>query len=232
MTKTVFVTFANHDSERYSKNLERLKERMREFRMDLLAFTDYSEIGSPTHAELNYGFKAYAIQKALDLGYTKIVWIDSAVYPVASLDKFLNYLDTHGLMFFENIGHNLGYWCSDVLLTCFCMDREEAFEIPQTMGGLFGLNFEYAETHEFWNKYKQMNTTKTLANGSWTNKNLEVSRDARVRGHRHDQAIASCILYALGYKYLNPMQTFLACCDWYNSDLQISKDVCFHLKSY
>jgi hypothetical protein len=229
--KTTLVTFANHDSARYTKNLNRLKEECLEFGVPLLYFTDYKELNCPTHQALNYGFKTYAIQRALDLGYTKIVWIDSAVYPIVPIDAFIQHVENNALTFFDNHGLPLGAWCSDACLSYFNINREDAFNIQQTMGCLFGLNFEREEAHAFFNEYQHACLLPTIANGSWIYSNPNLSGDIRIKGHRHDQSIASCILHKMNYNYLNPMQTFLAYKEWYNR-FEISKTVCFNSQSY
>ena len=54
----------------------------------------------------------------------------------------------------------------------------------------------------FFEKY--FNFAKNLGNevfhGSWTNNNKEVSNDPKVRGHRHDQIVASVLAHQMNFK--------------------------------
>lgn len=218
--KTCFVTFASYDSVRYQKNLKRLKQNFDLFcpNIPLLAFTNYKEIDSPTHQELNYGFKVYAIKKALSLGFTKIVWIDSAVYPIMQIDVFLNELDSKGIVFFDNIGHPLGFWANDACLAHYGIDRAFAKVSKQIMGCLFGFDINTPQGFNFWSSYEKDATNKNIVNGSWDN-------------HRHDQAVASCILIGQKAKLLTPNETYLAYKDWYGN-MNISEKVCFNSQSF
>lgn len=235
MKKTCIVSFANSDSVRYSKNLARLNQMCAKHcpEIDFLGFTNFSQICSPEHFELNYAFKVFAIRKALELGYTKIIWADSAVYPISNIGSFLQDFDKNGCVFFENIGLPLGYWCNDACIQHYEVTRQESFEMPQVMACLFALDFENAVSIDFWTRFEKDALNQKLCNGAWTNKNLEVSIDALVNGHRHDQSIMSFILNSMNVEMANPMKTHLAYKEWYNrSDLKISETVCFNSNSY
>lgn len=228
------VSFANYESVRYMKNLNRLRAACEIYcpTTPLLSFTDYKEIGSPRHEEVNYGFKVYATRKALEAGFTKIIWLDSAVYPILPIHGFLDLLnEKEGLLFFDNIGLPLGEWVSDRCLAHYDIDRQFAMNLKQTMGCLFAFDINTPLGVAFWNKFEKDAINPQITNGAWTNEALQVSKNALVRGHRHDQSIASCILHQLSYKLVAPNKTVFAYKEWYKR-LTISPNVCFNSESY
>jgi hypothetical protein len=227
------VTFANYDSARYTKNLARLSEMWAIHCKDvpLLGFTDFAQIGSPHHTELKYGFKTYAIQRAIDMGYRKIIWLDSAVYPIQSIDKFIEKLNREGLVLFDNPHLPFGEWVSDVCLQHYAMDREWAKQQKQLTTCLFAFDIEKENGMQFWCEFQAGCLNPKLANGSWTNNALQISKDALVRGHRHDQSIATAIALKNGYEFTDPMQTFFAYKEWYKR-FKIADTVCFNSASF
>jgi hypothetical protein len=93
---------------------------------------------------------------------------------------------------------------------------------------LFAFDIEKENGLQFWREYREGCLNHKLANGAWINNFLQVSSDALVRGHRHDQSIASAIALKNGYEFTDPMQTFLAYNEWYKR-FKISDTVCFNL---
>jgi hypothetical protein len=164
------------------------------------------------------------------------VWIDSAVYPIAPIDAFLNELDKSGVVFFDNVGLPLWQWVSRECLLLFPQHREllKETKAKQIMGCLFAFDLNFENGAKFWEDFYKYSLFEQCANGSWTNEKLQVSKNKEVRGHRHDQSIASIILNYMGIEPINPMQTYLAYTEWLGrKDLQINKEsVCFHSNSY
>ena len=82
-TKTAVVTFANGNYLNLVKRQE--NEFKKHLDCDYFCFTDFSQVGSPSHIEHPYAFKPYSIKKVLDLGYTNILWADSPVYAISNV---------------------------------------------------------------------------------------------------------------------------------------------------
>jgi len=173
-------------------------------KVDELGYPNYIWIGtyppeSPSHQEVNFAFKYYAIEYARSMGYKKILWLDSVVIPIKpKLDKINSILDNNGYFFVRN-GHEVGSWCKDEALPYLGITREEAFNISQVAGGYFALNFSSKESIDFFDQYKTFATKygKQVLHGDVTNINNSVSTDNRVKGHRHDQIVSSVILSKL-----------------------------------
>ncbi len=81
--KRVVVNLA---TDKYVNSRERLYKSLDEYwGGDRLMFVDEREIGAPLHTDCPYGFKVYAIEKAIEYGYTTVLWIDSSVYPIKDI---------------------------------------------------------------------------------------------------------------------------------------------------
>lgn len=52
-----------------------------------------------------YGFKPHAIQKAIDLGYKKVIWFDPSVYPLESVQTIYDQLDEHPMLVIKGDRH-------------------------------------------------------------------------------------------------------------------------------
>jgi hypothetical protein len=206
--KKCVVSFADGAGS-YRKKLQRLEQSLKgNFDGDFLGFTDYKQIGSPHHSEIPYAFKPYAIQKAIDLGYELVVWMDSPLYCIKSINPVFDYLSENDYILFNNIGFSLGEYSSDKQLQHYGISRQDAWEIPQLMACMLGFNFNKEDVHDIFNDYKSV--ARELYPGSWDNDDLTESMDLRVRGSRHDQSCLSCIAHVRKLTILNAQQTFFA----------------------
>lgn len=176
--KKCVVSFA--DTPFYQTKMKRLEESLKgNFDGDFLGFTNVNQIGSPTHQQIPYAFKPYAIQKAIDLGYELILWCDSPVHAIKSIEPVFDHIEKHGYLFFDNIGHPLGRWTNDKCLEYFNISRQEAMDIQQIMACCMGFDMRDASVYYLFKDY--MSELYRLYHGSWDN-------------HRHDQSVMSCLL--------------------------------------
>lgn len=223
--KKAVVSFADRIGS-YQKKMIRLEQSLKgNFDGDFLGFTDYAQIGSPKHSEIPYAFKPYAIQKARDMGYDLILWADSPLWAVKSIQPVFDWIQNHGYVFFDNIGHPLGMWCNDRTLNHFKIGRDNSFQIKQIMACCMGFNFGFLSVANTFNQYKDV--AKDLYPGEWDNEDFTESQDQRVRGHRHDQAIMSCILHKEKKEILKGQDTFFA---YYahREVMKVSDSVCLY----
>lgn len=179
----------------------------------------------PLHSEVPYAFKAHAIKRAIDEGYEIIVWADAAVYAVKPIDSFLAWIEAHGYIFFKNLGFTVGDYTSDDCLNKFEWDRQKAFNHDMIMACLFGLNVNNKKAMKFFDAYYKAALDGSYL-GAWTNNNGEVSEDMRVRGHRHDQSVASIAIADIGMEMIPGQKTFFAYTE-HKKVMEISKNVCF-----
>lgn len=221
------VSFAD-SSGSYRKKLQRLEQSLKgNFDGDFLGFTDYKQIGSPTHSEIPYAFKPYAIQKAIDLGYEQILWCDSPIYAKQNIQPVFDHIATHDCLFFDNIGYSLGDYTNDKTLNHFHISRAESFKIPMIMACCMGFSMHRMakRVREALNTYKGV--IKELYPGEWDNDDLTESMDLRVKGHRHDQSVMSAILWNLNLPILKGQDTFFAY-ETHRQVMPIADSVCLY----
>ena len=198
MSDTCVVNFANNW---FVKGQCRLKETFRRhgYNGDFLLFNSEQELGCPPHSEAPYAFKAYALKLAQDKGYHYVLWVDSSVYAVKSVQLAFVRIERDGYLFL-NGGWNTGQWCSDAALETLGITREDSFGYPHMMACVMGLDLHESTAQHFLQRYYELANDGVTFKGAWTNKNHEVSDDERVLGHRHDQTAASVIATKLGMK--------------------------------
>ena len=183
----------------YPNAVERLKKSFDDngFDGDYHLYTDESQLGCPSHQEMPYAFKAYALNKARDYDY--VIWADAGIQLVKPFSKFTDHLEEHGYFFPLN-GWDTGTWCSDAALPLLGITREESFNYPHMMACVMGFNMHDERCRKFLDKYLEHSKDGSFK-GAWINTNNEVSFDRRVLGHRHDQTAASVIATDLGMEF-------------------------------
>jgi hypothetical protein len=210
--KDVIVSFANKGRDDYNRLLLRLIDSCKEhWKGDLLIYSpdhdlwmyrdvpihhswpDPEGIQSFTHKDMPYQFKTALIQKAIELGYERIIWLDSSM----QLKKDLTPLfDETGLTFFENLGHPTWKYLSDYAANkIYQHDRYEEHlkKIPQIWGGAFALDITKEGAKLFFEDLKRHSLDGSFLNYGSTREGFIA--------HRHDQAVMSVLLY-LWRKYL------------------------------
>jgi len=211
--RIAFCTYASKcykysyaDADRYFNYAERLKESLKG--VDFHLFTK-ENLQHPPHSEVPYSFKPYAINE-LKKNYDIVIWADSCVYSIKSLDKFIEYININGFIFFDNLGYTIGDYTSDECLNNLVMSRDESFKHPMIMACLMGFNFKNEKATKLFNEYYKATKIKGCYEGDWTNESNKVSQDNRVKGHRHDQSVMSILLAKEKIKPLHPHSTFFA----------------------
>lgn len=206
--KRCIVSYA--DTPHYQSKMKRLDESLKgRFDGDFISFTHHSQIGSPSHKEVPYAFKPYAIQKAINLGYETILWLDSPIHAIKDLSPVFEYIEQHGFMFFDNIGHTLGMWTNDKCLEYFNIPREQAMKIQMIMACAIGINIQNILAVNFFNLYRHL---IDLYPGPHSN-------------HRHDQSVASCLIYRQGLDIITAHETFFMY-ESFRNVFNISETVC------
>lgn len=179
----------------------------RQLKREHMMFWDQLPEGSPPHSQEPYAFKVYAIEKAIAKGYDSILWCDSSIVVLKPLEPLWKLIESQGYWFSKNYDYNQGQFCNDEALKIMGRTREEAFGIPQVVGGCFGLNIDLASTANLflwrWGTLLRM--------GAFRGDRGDLSGDADMTkfvGHRNDQACASEVCYALGMKLTDPPAWF------------------------
>lgn len=230
MRKAV-VTFADGVGN-YAKAMMRLDLSLKQVGFDgvYAGYNDYAHIGAPRHKgtpdAVPYAFKPYAIKKAFDAHRTRLIlWADSVVYATKSIEPVFTQIQRDGYLFFDNIGFTVGDYTSDACLNKFGMSRDEAFKTQMIMACVMGLDMASKDGAEFFRRYFEAAKDGVSYHGDWTNDNLQVSNDMRVRGHRHDQSVASIIVKQMGLKITNAQESYFAYVE-HKGRLKIADSVC------
>jgi hypothetical protein len=175
----------------------------------LLTWTEFPP-GSPTHADDPYAFKLFAFHEALKRDYTSVLWLDAPCLAIRSLDPIFEAIWNEGFLFVTD-GARLGNWSSDACLQAFGLSRDKAMELPLLNGTFIGLQLGNPKSIS-WLGAMRAFLQLGLFRGPWLSEHAPpevrakkpgreigfVSNDSRAWGHRHDEAVGSCIAYTLG----------------------------------
>lgn len=203
--KDVIVSFSTKGRENYNGMLLRLIDSCLEhWKGDLLIYSPDHELSeykgvkihkgwpdpvgikSYTHAEMPYQFKTALIQKAVELGYERIIWLDSSMQLKKDLTPLLDNSES-GIVTFHNLGHPTWKYISDKALDLLGVSREESLNIPQVWGGAFALDFTRLGAKLFFEELKEFSV-----NGSFKDAG---SKAQGFVAHRHDQSVMSVLLH-------------------------------------
>lgn len=207
--KDLIVSFSSNGRDAYNKSILRLIDSCKQhWQGDLLIYSPDHELWmyrdtpivhswpdpefmqSYTHAEMPYQFKTSLIQKALELGYKRIIWLDSSMQLTKDITPLLDASKT-GIITFHNLGHPTYKYLSDnaeKLLRDrgYFADWTPIEQIPQIWGGAFMLDFNKQNVVDFFEVLKEFSM-----NGSFSNAGS--SRNGFI-AHRHDQSVMSVLL--------------------------------------
>ena len=139
-----------------------------------------------THGEVPYQFKPAMIDIAYKLGYEQVVWVDSTIRMVKHPQELLDHAKKYGVCVFDNLGHPLKYWCSDIAQSKQGVTNAEMETMQQIMACVIIFDFTNPKGKEIFERWKQA----SLDGISFKN---ERSNREGFRGHRHDQAVLSMI---------------------------------------
>lgn len=215
--KKVVVSFAD-GAGNYAKAIARLEHSLRQvdFVGEFKKYTEYKQINSPTHKGQNdsvpYAFKAYSIAKAAqEMNWEGLLlWCDSPVYATKSLEPIFKHIEKEDYLFFDNVGFSIGDYTSDACLEKFGMSRQEAFDSKMVAACVMGFDLSSKAVKTFLLKYIEAASDGVSYHGAWDNKELQVSKDARVKGTRHDQSVASILIKQMNLKITHGQSTYFA----------------------
>jgi hypothetical protein len=205
--KTCVINFAK--GRWYPHGQYRLVRSLIETHFDgeILVFGEEKDLpGCPNHRDAPYAFKPFALKTVFERGYEVVLWADASVWAIQNVRPLVEEILRRGWMFIHNTC--AGEWTSDACLAQLGVSRDEAMRIPMLMGLCMGWDMSNRKCQIFLKEWLEKATDKVSFPGSWTNKNREVSADPRVRGHRHDQSVASFLAHRHGMEYTPNDQAF------------------------
>lgn len=146
-----------------------------------------------------YGFKPHAIQRAIDLGYKKVIWFDPCVLPTVSVQVLFDSLDTHPMVVV--IGDApITKMANQKSKDWFGVTDEELEGVKHIGGTIYGFNFDNPKVLATFNLWKKAEEEGIFGN-----------QDDFHYGHWADEACMSLAMYKNGmefyseseFKYLN-----------------------------
>ena len=175
----------------------------------LLAWTQFPP-GSPTHSDVPYGFKVYALREAQRQGFRTVLWLDAPCVATRAPDAVFDRIEAEGHLFVTG-GELLGHWASDRCLEDAGLSRDRALELPLLNGTFIGLDLSHERSRR-WLDLLEESCRRGLFRGPWLSDHCPpeirarkpgrpvgfVSDDPRCWGHRHDEAVGSAIAHRLG----------------------------------
>jgi len=179
----------------------------------LLRWTNELPPGSPSHDLAPYGFKLYAISEALKKGYTSMLWLDAPCVAARPLAPVFEKIERDGHCFVSG-DERLGNWASDDCLAAFGIPRDAAMSMPLLNGAFIGLDLEHSRSREWYRRIVQQCEAGLFKGAALTEhapaevraRNVDkdtghLSDDPRCWGHRHDEAVGSCLAALLGMEF-------------------------------
>lgn len=182
----------------YAPLLHRLRASFRAHspQIPVFSFSDFSEIGSPTHAENPYAFKVYAIDTVRRMGYRYVLWCDSVLQLQRPIEPLLPEITARGVYLAKD-GWACGTWANDRALQAFGVSRDQAMRITSIWACFMGFDFAVPKAQEFFAQWKAA-CDEGVFQGLHSNDEGTESQDPRCRGHRHDQTCAELVAYRVG----------------------------------
>jgi glycosyltransferase involved in cell wall biosynthesis len=147
-----------------------------------------AEGGSLQLAHVPYAFKACFFKEAQRLGYKRVLWLDTSVVPLVSLNDIFTMIQEKGYFVMGNT-RMVGPYTNPPAAAFFGLAHQQTFQVPSCSAGLFGVDFSVERSRliiDWWYK-------------------AAYDRDAYF-SPRSDQNVLSLILYQLGISDFVPIE--------------------------
>jgi hypothetical protein len=168
--------------------------------------------GSAPHDEVPYGFKLRAFREAERRGFRSLLWLDAPVVAARDPGPVFDRLEAEGHLFTTS-GERLGNWAGDACLEAFGIGRDPAMGLPLLLGTFLGLDLSRPAARA-WLEGMEAAASRGLFAGPYFTSDAPpevrarkpgkpvgaASTDRRCWGHRHDEAVGSCLAWKAGLK--------------------------------
>lgn len=185
----------------YGRGVDRLVKSLDEvgYTGQRIIFKDSYPDGCPKHSDDPYAFKLWAMQRARDQGATRVLWVDASAWAIRNPDPIFDLISDRGAFVMMD-GHFIGEWTSDQCLANLGIDRESVMRMGMIWACSIGLDFARIQCQEFFRDWQSQASIGSFR-GPWNNDDRKASPDPRVRGHRHDQSVASVLVHRYGLPF-------------------------------
>ncbi|MBS0648529.1 MAG: glycosyltransferase family 2 protein [Verrucomicrobia bacterium] len=147
-----------------------------------------TEGGSLSLAHVPYAFKACFFKEAQRLGYKRVLWLDTSVVPLVSLNEIFKMIEEKGCFVMGNT-RMVGPYTNPPAAAYFGLTHQQTNQVPSCSAGLFGVDLTQAKGRliaDWWYR-------------------AAYDKDAYF-SPRSDQNVLSLILYQLGISDFVPME--------------------------
>jgi len=182
---------------RYVKGQERLQNAVDGLGEKLVSWREMPP-GCPSHADVPYAFKAFAL-KAASRDFDQLLWADASIVIDKPLEKIWKYAAEHGVWFSRN-GYQNSEWTSKSALADLGVTPEENDQVEHVSATAFAIDLNHPKGQKFLSAYHYLASETRAFCGPWTG-GVGVQ-------HRHDQTAASVIVWRLGVPLTNPPALF------------------------
>lgn len=198
----------------YVRGQERLRQAV-ESQADFLSWADVMPPGSPSHTDVPYAFKAWAILRALDAGHETILWADSSMLPISPLGPLFERIEAEGYWISRNGWMNHQWTADDAYSLLYPgisteQAREQNRQVEHVVATAFGLSAN-GLGRKIFDQYL-MHARDGSFRGPWKNGPVAARQapcgPTECLGHRHDQTALSVIAWRSGCVLTNPPQVF------------------------
>lgn len=185
---------------------------------DFIAWNGCVPPGSPSHFDMPYAFKAWAIKFAVEAGYTSILWADASILPIRPILPLWDRIEKEGYWVSRN-GWTNAEWTADSAYPFLGVTKEWNEQIPHVVATSFGIDVSHSIGGNIYLEYLHLAQNGSFR-GPWFNRNhpdystyapssrVGFCGGEKVRGHRHDQTALSVIAHKLGCKLTDPPSIF------------------------
>lgn len=189
--RTCLISIAVDGRERYTeKSINLEKSLAGNWPYDVRLYKAYPDYCTPNDV-IPYKFKFDLISRAYHDGYNRVIWLDSSI---RMLRNPVELFGEDGIIAFDNLGHPLWKYISDVAVKNLNVNEQQIRLMPQTWGGAIGFDFTRDKAGAIFAEICRQSTMGSFETSGSKRKDFV--------SHRHDQAVMSVIFAQAGYKLL------------------------------
>ncbi len=173
--RNCIVLYATYNSP-YPENVAKVIEALETIGFDghlIYRIGGYPNVeqGSLKLITVPYAFKVAALQEAAMLGYQNILWLDSALIPLKSLEPLFDLIEEQGCFAMASGGNiqaevNKGYINQEAFSALKISYLESRF-VPHIIGGSFGINVRTLAGSQFLTRFHALAEEKTAFFSDW-----------------------------------------------------------------
>ncbi len=197
---------------RYVPGMDRLQRELGSTRF--MGWRNTMPPGSPSHLDVPYAFKAWALKAAADAGHTVLLWADACILPILNLEPLWDKIERDGAWISRN-GWTNAQWTADSAYPDLGVTREQNATIEHVVATTFGLNLKNPVGERIFQEYLRLAQTKAFCGPWWNNKGPYSGNHGAapcgpetIFGHRHDQTALSVLAWRYGVELTSAPEWF------------------------